>query len=64
MGRQFLDWHKFLLRAYENHCAGKALKLGFDRRLWRFSGCPIATTLGANPPSGAILGLTTKCGKT
>jgi hypothetical protein len=64
MGCQFLDWHKTLLRAHENHCAGMALKLCFGRMLRRFSGCPIATTLEANPPSGAILGLTTKCGKT
>ena len=63
MGHQFADWHKTLLRAHENRCAGMALKMWFGRRLWRFSGCPIATTLRANPLGGAILRLTTKCGK-
>jgi hypothetical protein len=62
-GGQFLNWHEALLRTNENHCGAGVLNFGFGCRLRRFSGCPIATTLRANPPSGAILRLTTKCGK-
>jgi len=62
-GCQFFDWHKPLLRMNESRCGAGALNFGSGGRLRRFSGCPIATTLGANPPSGAILRLTTKCGK-
>ena len=43
--RQFLGWHRALLRNGKNPCTGGVLKITTGCRLWRFSGCPIATTL-------------------